>query len=404
MSNPHNSAQIHCSNIRVLLDSIRRNGPISKRDLQKMTGMSWGTVSSLTGELLDQGYVILSGKQITNVGRRPEKLDINNTDFYIVGIDLNLSGLCAVVTDLRGRIIREWIRVISDNTYDCVMNTLFSLLDEILLRDYADKTILGIGIAMQGLVDVNNGVAQRMPQVRHWKDVPLKTMIEERYGRYTHLMHDPNCLMIAERAYGTSLLATAKDAVLLRLDSGIGMSIMSNGRIHVGSGGKAGEIGHIPVNPDGPVCSCGNRGCLEEYASGNALIRRFIERVDQGGQTEVNAANVGSIGYRGLALAARGGDALCMDLFRQMGDYLGLALSILFNIFNPEVVVLYGDLTAYRDLFSQPMQERLDAHLYSGIPAKLVFSEQGRHAAAQGAALAVSDHLLETKDFSMPSA
>lgn len=400
MSAPRNNLQIRRNNIRSLLTSIKENGPISKRDLQKFTGLSWGAVSSLTSKLYDYGYVVSAGKQETNVGRKPFELDINSEDFYIVGIDLNLSGLCGVITDIKGRIIQEWIRLFASNDYECIMNTLLSLLDEILVQKYAHKSILGIGLAVQGNVDVEGGISVHFPQIRHWNNVPLKKILEERYGYFALLMHDPNCLMIAEQAFGTSFVSISQNAILLRIDNGIGMSIMSNGQLHLGFNGKAGEIGHIPMNKDGPVCLCGNRGCLEGYASGNGLVRRFVEQVNQGRKTNADIENIGNLGYKILAVAAQNGDELCMELFRQMGEYLGLALSILYNIFNPDLVVLYGDLTAYRKLFYDSMKRQLDDHLYNGIPAKLVFSQLGRNAAALGAAMVVSDKKIEELNIS----
>ena len=121
MVSPRNSSQIRRNNIRTLLASVKQSGPISKRDLQKLTGLSWGAVSSLTGLLHEHGYVVYTGKQVTNVGRKPTELDINANDHYIVGVDLNLSGICGVVTDMKGRIVREWLRLFARSDYDCVI-------------------------------------------------------------------------------------------------------------------------------------------------------------------------------------------------------------------------------------------------------------------------------------------
>ena len=398
MVSPRNSSQIRRNNIRTLLASVKQSGPISKRDLQKLTGLSWGAVSSLPGLLHEHGYVVYTGKQVTNVGRKPTELDINANDHYIVGVDLNLSGICGVVTDMKGRIVREWLRLFARSDYDCVIETLLSMMDEILHEAFPHKHILGIGLAVQGFVDVENGVSVYFPHVQHWKDVPLQRMLEQRYGCPTLLMHDPHCIMVAERAFGSSFMRIAQNAVLLRLDNGIGMSLMANGQLYLGASGKSGEFGHIPVEPDGPLCSCGNRGCLDEYVSGNGLVRRFVEQVNQGRKTSADIDSIGSTGYKTLGTAGLNGDELCVDLFRRMGEYLGLSLSILFNMLNPDLVVLYGDLTAYRSLFSDAVEKQLAAHVYTGIPVKLVFSELGRNAAAQGVALIVSGRTVETLD------
>ena len=398
VANPRNSTQIRSSNIRALLNAIKENMPISKRDLQKITGLSWGAVSTLTGLLYDHKYVVSAGKQTTNVGRRPSELAINSDDHFIVGIDLHISGLCGVVTDMKGRIVKEWVRLFAHEDYTCIMETLFSLLDDILLNTFHDKHILGIGLAVQGIVDVENGVSISLPQAANWHTVPLKEILEERYGCLTMIMHDPQCIMFAEKAFGESFLNIAQNAVMLRLDDGIGISLLINGKMHMGSNGRAGEIGHIPVEKDGPVCTCGNKGCLEEFASGRGLVHRFVERVNQGEETDADINSIHKEGYKELAIAAQRGDTLCSDLFEQMGCYLGIALSSVVNILRPELVVLYGELTQYRSLFFDQVEQHLQAHLYADTQVKLLFSSLGRNAAAQGAALMVSDYTIETLD------
>lgn len=398
MVSPRNSSQIRQNNIQTLLTAVKQHGPISKRDLQKLTGLSWGAVSSLIGLLHEHGYVIYTGKQVTNVGRKPNELDINTDDHYIIGVDLNLSGLYGVVTDMKGRIVREWLRLFTNNDYDSVMRLLFSLLDEILYSAFPQKHFLGIGFAVQGFVDVENGVSVYFPNILHWKDVPLRHILEKRYGYSTLLMHDPHCIMVAERAFGSSFMRLTQNAVLLRMDNEIGMSLMANGQIYLGASGKSGEFGHIPVKADGPICSCGNRGCLNEFASGNGMVRRFVEQVNEGRKTSAFVDSIRNVGYKTIGAAGLDGDELCTELFCQMGEYLGLSLSILFNILEPELVVLYGDMTTYRSLFEDAMNKQLAAHVYTGIPVKLVFSELGRNAAAQGVALVVSDRMVEELD------
>ena len=395
MIQPRNSAQIRRNNLRTLLCSIKQYGPISKRDLQNRTGLSWGAVSSLTGLLHERGYIVYTGKQVTSVGRKPDELDINGSDHYIVGIDLNLSGICGVVTDMKGRIIQEWRRLLAVRDYGCVMDTLLSLLDEILYKAYPQKQIMGIGLAVQGFVNVEKGVSHYFPHVKNWRDVPLKKLLEDRYGYTTLLMHDPDCIMITERAFGHSGMNLSNHGILVRMDSSIGMSMLLNGELYMGATGQSGELGHISVNRDGPLCTCGSRGCLEEYASGNGLVRRFVELVNQGRSTSVDIRPGEGISYKVLGDAALAGDRLCLDLFRQMGRYLGEALGMVCNLLNPELVVLYGDMMAYRGVFCDVAQKHMEERLYTGIPVKLEFSDLGYNAAAQGVALVVSERTME---------
>ncbi len=392
MPHPRNGTQIRRNNTMTILKAIKENGPIAKRDLQRMTGLSWGAVSSISGVLSTCGYVTTIGKQFTTFGRKPEELDINDADHYILGVDLNLSsGICGVVTDVKGRIIREYKKVNVPQRYEEALQAFYRVLDG-MTADYAGKSILGIGIAQQGFVDAKRGVSVYFPHVEGWADVPLQEMVEQRYGCYTQLMHDPNCVLIAEKHTGDSFMSIAENAALIRIDGGIGMSLMLNGEIYEGSGGQAGEFGHVTMDPEGPLCACGKRGCLGAYASIDGIVRRFAERAEAGEPTAVPAD---SRDIQLLADAARSGDALCRDLFRRMGENLGLALSNLFNTFSPEIVVLYGLATAYKDLFFDALTSSLHAHIYATIPAKVQVSALGTNAPALGAALTVSDRLLE---------
>ena len=217
--------------------------------------------------------------------------------------------------------------------------------------------------------------------------------MEERYGFPTLILHDPNCIMEAERAFGTTMLGSADNAILLRIDNGIGMSVLVDRAIYIGSNGKAGELGHISVDRNGALCVCGKRGCLEEYASGEGLVRRFIEQVNRGRKSAVPAYEVG-LNYDMLVDAARQGDPLCLELFRQMGEYLGFSISLLLNLFNPDLVVMYGSLADQHDLYEEAMREEIARYVYKSIPVKIQYSGMGKNAAAQGVALAMSERVI----------
>lgn len=380
------------SNIHSIFTCIKNNSPLSKRDLQEKTGLSWGVISSVTSTLCDNRYVILTGKQETRVGRKPFELGINTDEHLIIGIDLHISSLRGVVTDLKGRPVKEWLRLFSETEYTSVLNMLLGLLDEIT-KEFAARHIMGIGLAVQGVVDSEKGISIWLPHVQGWKSVPLASIIEERYHYPTYIMHDPDCIMIAEQALGSVHMRMVENAVLLRIDEGIGMSMLINRSIYTGTDGKAGEIGHVSVNRNGPVCVCGKQGCLEQYASSSGIVQRYYEAHDAENSSSA-LLNDTECDCQSIASAARSGDKLCIGLFEQMGEYLGYAIAVLMNIINAELIVIYGCMSEYRDLFGEKMNEQLNRFIHNGITVKIHFSDMGMNAAAQGIALAMADRTI----------
>ena len=396
---PKNNSQVKQNNIKNLLMTVIKKGPISKRELQDVSNLSWSTVSTLSSQLIEKKLIILSGKRDTDAGRKPDELDINHNDNFFVGIDLNSSGVFGVVIDLKGNIVEVWRKPVEKNDKDIILQIVFSILEEIIEKTYAQKNILGIGFAVQGIVDADNGISVSIPQFINWKNVKLKEMVEKRFGLTTTLMHDPNCIMIAEKTLNDSALKNSPNTVLLRLDNGIGMSIMVNGSLYLGSTGMAGEFGHISVCDDGPLCVCGNRGCLEEYASRLGLVKRFFERTGQGEKTSVDFSNNSKINCDTLAKAAKEKDKLCVELFIQMGKYLGASLSSIFNTYNPDVVILTGNLMEHKALFYDTMVNEIISHVYPNIPVNIKISDLGYHAAAQGAAMVACEKIINAIDF-----
>ncbi len=224
------------------------------------------------------------------------------------------------------------------------MDAIFALLDNIV-EQYGSQSIIGIGMAVQGTVNARDGVSTVFPGVSGWGKVPLQSIITERYGYPTKLWHDPDCIMVAERAFGAPAMADAPAALLIRMDQSIGMSILSNGRFHLEAGGKAGELVHMTIAPNGEPCSYyQSRGCLGNYVGGMGIVTRFIDAVNHNRPTRLAVENVQTLTYRDVVMAAHKGDPLSLELFRDMGEKMGQALSILYTLFDPELIVMYGDL------------------------------------------------------------
>lgn len=238
------------NNVQEILKKLKEIGPASRREIQAATALSWGTVSKVTEYLVAEGYITATQRTSGSVGPKAEKLDIVADHHYFIGVDLDRRGCIVLLTDMKGRIIEKSEKKWEKKTYVSVMEELCSCLDD-LFRRYTKK-IEGIGFAVQGAVDGKEGRSVAIGEISGWKDVPLKQLLEERYGVEAFVAHDPDCLMKCETDFGVLKEKTAKDVLMVHYHHGfaIGMSCCLNGQIYSGAHGRAGEIGYTIVKTE----------------------------------------------------------------------------------------------------------------------------------------------------------
>ena len=373
------------NSVERVFSEIQTQGPIMRREIQNNTGLSWGAVSTVTSNLIKAGLVFESETDMGTVGRRPQEVDINVNDHFFLGIDLNFTGLIAVAIDLKGNVIKSRVSAMLKNNYEYVLDSLFQMLDYMINRELAGYHFLGVGIAVQGVVDRKNGISCYCPYFANWDNVPLKSLVEEKFNIQTFIYHDPVCVLQAERYFDEPVRALdSGNVIVIRFDKGIGMSMMFNSEIYEGATGIAGEIGHSIVKLEGALCSCGKRGCLESYASMNGLVQRFYEAVNEGEKTCIEG--IYNCSYETLASYASKGDPLCLELFANAGRYIGYALANLIGMLEPDVIILYGKIIEQSDLFEKEMRRVVKENIWPVYKTKIVLSQLGGDAPAAGAA------------------
>lgn len=374
------NTKLRQDNIKRIFCEIRDRGPISKRELQELTEFSWGSISTITTELEERGYIMSAGKQKGAVGRRPEEYDINITDNLIIGIDFSRIGFTIAVTDMRGRVIEERQNTFSDETTDSAKEKIFDAIREIL-NQLKRQSVLGIAVAMQGAVR-DERISVAVNGISGWKNVPLADIIEEKFGINTILIHDPDCIIRTEKYFGKLKNPDIKNAFLLRADHGIGMSIMTERNPYVGCDGKSGEIGYTVVPSDSGFVR------LDSLMTEGSLIKNYKKK----------SGDDGDITCHEIAAKARGGDGICRALFEEIGTALGFALTNAVNLLYPETVVIYGTFSAFADLYIDTAQRVLDENVYD-TRVLIKVSDLGRDAAAVGAALCASERAIEEINF-----
>ena len=373
------NAQLRKKNIRLLLSTVKRYGPVSRRELEALTGLSRGTVSVLTNELGKNGYIEISDKQAVEVGRRPETLDINGHDHLIVGVTIKTNVLMAVVTDLKGRMLFRRLKKHNEPTYEYVRETLFAMLDEIM-ADFRGR-VEAISIAVQGVVDVENEVSVRIERIAGWRNVPLKDMTEKRYRVPAFVIHNTTCLLKAEEVIGESGLDRAKNAFFISAgESGIGMAVKINGEAYIGGNGHAGDLGQTRVSSKFHP----ERAELEEHISPPGLMEDYKEAT---GADEL-------ISLDELLRLGRDGDETALAVLANAGNCLGQALYNAAQLFDPDLLVLNGYICEFPVQFAETVER------YVGVRSKENYMELAmsalveEEATAQGVALLVADKLI----------
>jgi len=258
---------------------------------------------------------------------------------------------------------------------------------------------LPVGVGCAGLIDARAGVVRTSPNLPLWRDVPLVAALSagladpgtEHRAAAVLLDNDANVFSFAEGFYGAA--KDVANAVFVTLGTGVGGGLKLDGRLYTGSCGYAGEIGHMTIDPDGPVCACGNRGCLESFVGSASIVRRARKLIEEEGrQSQWLSSGLRSLDdltARDVGRAAQAGDALAVRVFGEAGEYLGVALAGVINLLNPEVVVLGGGVSrAGEPLFSSVRSTVLRRALgLSGKCARIVPALLGEDAGVIGAAM-----------------
>ncbi|QIB27036.1 ROK family transcriptional regulator [Caloranaerobacter azorensis] len=334
-------------NMSAILQVIREKEPISRAEISKLTGLNPATVSNNVSNLIQMKIVREIGSGESSGGRKPVLLELNPKAFYIIGVDMGTTKVITAVTDIEGKIVKKVVmRFPKDRTVkvviDIIKDSIYKVIEGSNIE--VDK-ILGIGMGVHGLVDCDKGISIYAPAF-DWHNIDIKKIFEDEFSVPVNIDNDARVMALGEKWFGRA--KNALDFVCLNIGTAIGSGIYLNGELYRGSSFGAGEIGHINIVNRGPRCNCGNYGCLEVMASGPAIVDRFIERINCGEKSKVidfvdgNLSNItGEIIFK----AAIEGDELSKTILNETGRYIGLAVSVIINLLNPEMILIGGGVS-----------------------------------------------------------
>ena len=319
-----------------LLHVIRDRQPISRADLVKATGLRAGTVSVIVSRLL-RAAVVYEGESAPSGGGRPVTyLQINAEKAYVVGISLGVHKTVYGISDFNGRILNQR----SMRTEPDAPAFLAKLGNEIAAQmkaGFQRASFAGVGVSVPGLVDRIHGCLVRSPNLG-WRDIPIRTILHSKLNLPVHVENDANAAALSEFWYGPSEVWGAHSMLFVLIVEGIGTGLILNGELYVGSRIGMGGFGHIPMDPRGPVCSCGSVGCWEALASDPATLARFAA-------SKPNPKNQVS-SLQDLISLAQSGDHAAQRELAATASYIGRGIKGLAHGLAPEVIVIGGQIAS----------------------------------------------------------
>ena len=376
-------------NKHAALDLIRFTpGGISRVQLSQHMNLSRAAVTQIVNDLIECGVISEASIRSTTAGRPPITLQINPQRGYVAGIDMGATHLSIMIANCAAHVIKE--REVPFNIAEGPEICLDKA--DVLLREVVEsagiqfKDVLAIGAGVPGPILAEAGIVVAPPIMPGWDGFPIRTTLEKRWDCPISLNNDAELGAVGEWAYGSG--RSVHNLAYIKVGTGVGAGLLLDGHIYRGATGSAGEIGHLTVDINGIMCTCGNRGCLETIASGRAISRRGQEAVASHQQTQLAYIKPEEeLTASDVAMAARRGDLIAQQIITEAAKQLGIAIAGLVNLINPNMVVVGGGVAQIGDFFLEPVRR---AVLQRSLPAsaqtvRITTALLGRRSISMGA-------------------
>lgn len=342
-------------NKSIILNKIRTSEPISRAQIAKDTKLTPPTVSSIVKELIEQELVRESDLGESKGGRKPTMLHINNNAFYVVGVDAGPETVECILADLSGKIVE---RVSSKLNIPITNGQFISILKENIhkilqtSKPYHDK-ILGIGVAMHGVVDIETGTSLVAPNL-DLRNIPIKQKLEEEFNLVVNVENDARAMALGESWFGGH--GDADSMVAVNIGRGVGSGVVINGKLYHGAQDIAGEIGHMTIDINGEICECGSRGCLQTFASGVAIAERTRKKLEEKSET-ITGEEVYKL--------AESGNTAYIEILEETGMIIGIGLTNLIHLINPRKIVLGGGVMKSKKFILPKIKQTIEQRVLS---------------------------------------
>ncbi|MEJ8641887.1 ROK family transcriptional regulator [Streptomyces sp. NBC_01310] len=343
MQTPGSQSSLHRANLERVVRAVRLAGSLTQAEIARATGLSAATVSNIVRELKDGGTVEVTDTSAG--GRRARSVSLSGDAGIVIGVDFGHTHLRVAVGNLAHQVLAEESEPLD---VDASWAEGFDRAEALVGRLIAGigvglEKVIGVGLGVPGPIDVESGTLGSTAILPGWAGINPRQELSQRLGVPVYVDNDANLGALGELVWGSG--RGVKDLAYIKVASGVGAGLVINGQIYRGPGGTAGEIGHITLDESGPVCRCGNRGCLETFAAA-----RYVLPLLQGTHgPELTMERVVEL--------AREGDPGCRRVITDVGRHIGSGVASLCNLLNPSRVVLGGSLAEAGELVLAPIRE-----------------------------------------------
>lgn len=349
-------------NKHTAVDLIRFAGRgISRTGLAEEMGLTRPAVTGIVNDLISNDIILETENRATASGRPPVVLEINPERGLVAAVDMGAMHLSVALGDFSARILEETeVKFnIADGPSEC-LKVADLILNELLhKRGYSTSDLAAVGVGVPGPVIAEMGTVMAPPIMPGWDRYPIRKTLEDQWGTSVTLNNDAELGALGEWAYGAG--RGEKNLAFIKVGSGIGAGLIINKQIYGGTTGSAGEIGHLTVDENGPLCACGNHGCLEAFAGGHAIAAQAKKLVASGKRTLLSETNIDLITARDVVEAARRGDLAAQEILKRSGTFVGIAIAGLINLMNPSTVIIGGGVAQVGDLLTGPIRQAVHA-------------------------------------------
>jgi len=383
-----------------LIDLVRKYGEFSKADLVAFTDYSRTKITSCIQSLLNKKILITNNITEYSGGRRSKTFSLNGNLGLVAGVDIGATSIDLAIADFSGKSLVRFSEpaTVKDGPIK-ILGRACSLLEKMLKEnDLSPEKMNGIGIGVPGPVDFSVGTLVSPPIMPGWDRYPIIQTVQQWFPSANVVVdNDVNVMALGEINQGAG--KGVDNLIFVKIGTGIGAGIICEGNIYRGSSGCAGDIGHISVDKSGPLCHCGNRGCLEALAGGPAIAERALMAA-QAGKSPIlmryYEMNGQVLHTEDVGDAAREGDAVAIEVIRESGQYIGDVLASLVNFYNPEMIVIGGGVRNLGNLLLSSIRQTVLNRSTSLATRDLhiVFSETGPDAGVVGAVNLAMDYIF----------